>query len=152
MLHHCARGVRRTIGRFHAASQSTVSFERRDDVALITMDDTKMNSFSFAMIDQLNIAFDQVGDAKAVVLAGNGKCFSAGFDLGVMMGGDKVGGPAQNALQRKAAAVWPSQAPPPPRTLLNQCCNLTPILDLASARSWTPFSQTQLVSTRACRP
>ena len=82
---------------------------------MITMDDTKMNSFSFAMIDQLNIAFDQVGDAKAVVLAGNGKCFSAGFDLGVMMGGDKVGGPAQNALQRKAAAVWPSQAPPPSR-------------------------------------
>ena len=58
-------------------------------MGVITMDDGKMNSFSFSHMDGLTAAFDQAAEDGAVVLTGNSRCFSAGFDLNVMMGEDK---------------------------------------------------------------
>lgn len=64
-------------------------------VATIALDDGKMNSFSVAGIAEVNAALDQAerdlqqGKGNgALVIRGNAKCFSAGFDLEVMMSGD----------------------------------------------------------------
>ncbi len=56
------------------------------EVVVLRMDDGKMNAFSFAMIEQTHTALDaaQKSGAGAVVLTGNAKCFSAGFDLQTM--------------------------------------------------------------------
>ena len=51
---------------------------------MLTMDDGKMNAFSHEMISQVKAALKDAGDAGAVVLTGNTRCFSAGFDLSVM--------------------------------------------------------------------
>jgi len=66
----------------------TVSFELRDKVALIVMDDGKANALSFAMMDEVDAAVARAErEAQAVVLAGRKGRFSAGFDLGEMMSG-----------------------------------------------------------------
>lgn len=69
---------------------SAVSYDLTESVATITMDDGKANVLSPAMQQSLNEAFDQAeSDAsKAVVLAGNRKLFSGGFDLAVFASGD----------------------------------------------------------------
>lgn len=73
---------------------SLVSYELNDAVATITMDDGKVNALSPAMQAEINAALDQAaagaaaGEVKAVVLAGNSKVFSGGFDLSVFSAGD----------------------------------------------------------------
>ncbi|MBO0679023.1 crotonase/enoyl-CoA hydratase family protein [Mycolicibacterium sp. S2-37] len=69
---------------------SAVSYDLTDSVATITMDDGKANVLSPAMQQNLNDAFDQAenDDSKAVVLAGNQRLFSGGFDLAVFASGD----------------------------------------------------------------
>lgn len=73
---------------------SLVSYELNDAVATITMDDGKVNALSPAMQAEINAALDQAaagaaaGEVKAVVLAGNSKVFSGGFDLSVFAAGD----------------------------------------------------------------
>ncbi|CRZ16212.1 crotonase/enoyl-CoA hydratase family protein [Mycolicibacterium neworleansense] len=73
---------------------SLVSYELNDAVATITMDDGKVNALSPAMQAEINAALDQAagsaaaGEVKAVVLAGNAKVFSGGFDLSVFSSGD----------------------------------------------------------------
>jgi enoyl-CoA hydratase len=73
---------------------STVTYERDEAVATITLDDGKVNVLSPAMQSAVNEALDRAeadvkaGEVKAVVLAGNSKVFSAGFDLGVFNSGD----------------------------------------------------------------
>ena len=66
-----------------------VRYERRDAVALITLDDGKANALSPAMVAAVNAAFDRAEDdaASAVVLTGRPGRFSAGFDLSVMTAG-----------------------------------------------------------------
>ena len=60
-----------------------------DGVAVIRLDDGKMNAISHAVIDQLHAALDKAeGDAGAVCIIGNQKALSAGFDLSVMTGGN----------------------------------------------------------------
>ena len=55
-------------------------------VAVIQMDDGKVNALSRSMIDALIAALARAeGEANAVVLAGRPERFSAGFDLRVMM-------------------------------------------------------------------
>jgi len=57
-------------------------------VATITMDDGKVNAISPSMLSELNEALDEAQAAGAVVvLAGREGVFSAGFDLGVVLGG-----------------------------------------------------------------
>jgi len=74
-------------------SEQIVSYEQVDSVAVITMDDGKVNALSPALIEQVDAAFDRAEkDAKAVVLTGRKDRFSAGFDLRVLMSGPKAAG------------------------------------------------------------
>lgn len=67
---------------------SHVTFELRDKIAIIRMDDGKANALGHAMMDAIDAAFDRAErEASAVVLTGRPGRFSAGFDLAEMMGG-----------------------------------------------------------------
>ncbi len=67
---------------------SHVTFDLRDKVAVLTMDDGKANALGHPMMDALDEALDRAErEASAVVLAGRRGRFSAGFDLAEMMGG-----------------------------------------------------------------
>src|SRR4051794_23212259 len=58
-------------------------------VAVIALDDGKMNAISHEVVDGINAGLDRaLADAGAVVLRGNDRALSAGFDLKVMQGGD----------------------------------------------------------------
>lgn len=91
---------RNVLTSFHSvrASHSLISSKtvcsenkKHSKICFIEMNDTKMNSFSFNMIDELNSAIENAEreSADAIVFQGNAKAFSAGFDLQVMSGGDK---------------------------------------------------------------
>lgn len=69
---------------------STVDYALRDSVATITLDDGKANVLSPAMQTAINEALDrsEADGAKAVVIAGNSRLFSGGFDLSVFSSGD----------------------------------------------------------------
>jgi enoyl-CoA hydratase len=73
---------------------STVAYEQAESVATITLDDGKVNALSPAMQQNVNAALDRAekaagdGEVKAVVIAGNSRVFSAGFDLSVFNSGD----------------------------------------------------------------
>ncbi|MEH3140640.1 MAG: crotonase/enoyl-CoA hydratase family protein [Mycobacterium kyogaense] len=69
---------------------STVSYELADSVATITLDDGKVNVLGPDMQAAINEALDRAESdkAKAVVLAGNSRVFSGGFDLAVFQSGD----------------------------------------------------------------
>ncbi|MEO8602403.1 MAG: crotonase/enoyl-CoA hydratase family protein, partial [bacterium] len=66
-----------------------VRYERRDSLALITLDDGKANALSPAVVAAANAAFDraEAEAVSAVVLSGRAGRFSAGFDLSVMTAG-----------------------------------------------------------------
>jgi len=65
-----------------------LTYERDGDLAVITMDDGKVNALSVDMFAALNDALDQAdSDAAIVVLAGRPGVFSAGFDLSTLRGG-----------------------------------------------------------------
>ena len=67
-------------------SNGLVTYELRDGVAVIQMDDGKVNALSHEMLKALDGALDQAaGEARAVVLAGRPGRFCAGFDLKTMM-------------------------------------------------------------------
>jgi enoyl-CoA hydratase len=64
------------------------SYEGRGPLALVTMDDGKVNALSLAMQGDLHGALDRAeADASAVVLAGRSGVFSAGFDLSTLNAG-----------------------------------------------------------------
>jgi enoyl-CoA hydratase len=59
-----------------------------DGVAVVRLDDGKVNALSMDVIKHLHAALDQgEGEANAVCILGNAKALSAGFDLSVMRGG-----------------------------------------------------------------
>lgn len=61
-------------------------YELRGPVAVVRMDDGKVNAISFDMLAALSAALVKAeAEAKAVVLTGRPGQFSAGFDLKVMM-------------------------------------------------------------------
>jgi len=68
----------------------SVSYRRDESVAVITMDDGKVNALGPAMLSEINTALDsaEADDAGAVVIAGNNRVFSGGFDLKVFRSGD----------------------------------------------------------------
>lgn len=68
----------------------TVSYRRDESIAVITMDDGKVNALGPAMLAEIGAALDtaQGEDAAAVVIAGNDRVFSGGFDLKVFRSGD----------------------------------------------------------------
>lgn len=68
----------------------SVSYRKDDAIAVITMDDGKVNVLSPAMLAEINDNLDRAldEDAGAVVIAGNERVFSGGFDLKVFRSGD----------------------------------------------------------------
>ncbi|MGX9674489.1 crotonase/enoyl-CoA hydratase family protein [Mycobacterium sp. HM-7] len=74
---------------------STVTYSVTDAVATITLDDGKVNVLSPTMQQNIHAALDQAeqaDDVKAVVLAGNNRVLSAGFDLAIFGSGDAAAG------------------------------------------------------------
>ena len=68
-----------------------VKYELNESVATITLDDGKVNVLGPAMQSAINEALDRAekDSAKAVVIAGNQRVFSGGFDLAVFQSGDR---------------------------------------------------------------
>ncbi len=68
-----------------------VTYRRDESVALITMDDGKVNALGPTMLQALNEALDSADrdDVGAVVIAGNHRVFSGGFDLKVLTAGER---------------------------------------------------------------
>jgi enoyl-CoA hydratase len=71
-----------------------VTYQLKDSIATITMDDGKVNALSPQMLAAINATFDQaLADKAVVVLSGREGMFSAGFDLRVLTAGgpDAIG-------------------------------------------------------------
>jgi enoyl-CoA hydratase len=65
-----------------------VTYDRDGPVSTVTMDDGRVNVFSFDMLRSLHEAFDQAeSDRTVVLLTGRPGYFSAGFDLKVLREG-----------------------------------------------------------------
>jgi enoyl-CoA hydratase len=65
-----------------------VTYDRDGPMSTVTMDDGKVNVFSFDMLRSLHEAFDQAErDETVVLLTGRPGYFSAGFDLKVLREG-----------------------------------------------------------------
>ena len=64
---------------------STIEFDKRGPVAEIRLNrPDKLNAVNATMLDELNEAMDDCegdDDVRAIVLSGNGRAFSSGFDL-----------------------------------------------------------------------
>jgi enoyl-CoA hydratase len=74
---------------------SLVTYRAEGPVAVITMDDGKVNALSPRLLAELTAAVDRAeADRAAVVLAGRPGVFSAGFDLRVL----RAGGPDATAM------------------------------------------------------
>jgi enoyl-CoA hydratase len=72
-------------------SHPAVSTERHDNVLVVHLDDGKANALSPAVIGAIAAALDEAeadDSVGAMVLHGRDGVFCAGFDLGVMRGGD----------------------------------------------------------------
>ena len=67
-----------------------VTYRRDESIATITMDDGKVNALGPTMLQALNEALDNADrdDVGAVVVAGNHRVFSGGFDLKVFQSGE----------------------------------------------------------------
>ena len=82
-------------------TDSAVTYELRDRVAIITIDDGKANAISHAIAEGIHEALERARtEARAVVLAGRPGRFSAGFDLSVMTSSPEA---ARNLLAAGAA-------------------------------------------------
>jgi len=65
-----------------------VSYQLHDSIAVITLDDGKVNALSRQMLRDIDAALDRaVADGATVVLTGRPGVFSAGFDLRVLRAG-----------------------------------------------------------------
>ncbi|WP_419849803.1 crotonase/enoyl-CoA hydratase family protein [Candidatus Poriferisocius sp.] len=74
-----------------ATSSPSVSYELTGDVALVRVDDGKVNVLSHEVIAALQESLDRAeSEAKAVVLMGRPGKFTAGFDLKVMQSGPEA--------------------------------------------------------------
>ncbi len=77
---------------------STVAYAVTDAVATITLDDGKVNVLSPTMQENIHAALDQAeqaaaaGAVKSIVLSGNNRVLSAGFDLAIFGSGDAAAG------------------------------------------------------------
>ncbi len=72
-----------------------VSYELLDSVAVVTLDDGKVNALSPAMQAEIGAALDRAeADRAIVVLSGREGVFSGGFDLKVLRGDDHAAGMA----------------------------------------------------------
>ena len=68
--------------------ESLVSYRVEEGIAIVGMDDGKVNALSLPMLMELNGAFDQAqAEKRVVVLTGREGVFSAGFDLAILRSG-----------------------------------------------------------------
>jgi enoyl-CoA hydratase len=71
-----------------AVMTELVSYQLQDSVAVVTLDDGKVNALSRQMLTDIDGALDRaVADGAIVVLTGRPGVFSAGFDLRVLRAG-----------------------------------------------------------------
>ena len=77
-------GTLRQIARRLSTTPTVVTSRAAGPIAVLSVDDGKANAFTQPMVEQLNSALDDCTDAGAVVIVGNAKALSAGFDLNVM--------------------------------------------------------------------
>ena len=88
----------------------TVDFQ--EDVALIKMDDGKLNVITRDAMEQLHAALDKAdADSRAIVLAGRPGSFCAGFHLPTMTGPPKGAAELGNAGGEFALRLWHSRKP-----------------------------------------
>lgn len=66
----------------------------------------RRNAFDGAMVEQLTAAFNDVGDARAIVLSGQGPSFSAGADLNWMRASVDLDATANQAEGLKLATLF----------------------------------------------
>ncbi len=75
---------------------STIEFDKRGPVAEIRLNrPDKLNAVNATMLDELNEAMDDCegdDDVRAIVLSGNGRAFSSGFDLSTDDGDTELSG------------------------------------------------------------
>jgi enoyl-CoA hydratase len=82
--------------------ETVVSYQLKDSIATITMDDGKVNVLSSATLGELDAALDRaMADRAVVLLAGRPGVFSAGFDLPVL----NAGGAESVAMVRAGFAL-----------------------------------------------
>jgi enoyl-CoA hydratase len=86
---------------YRAGMTPRVTHVRDGSVAVLRMDDGKVNAVNDAMLDELDAALDAAAGARAIVLAGRDGVFSGGFDLSVV----GQGGPAAEALVHRGGQV-----------------------------------------------
>ena len=79
-----------------------VTTEHHDDIALVRMDDGKMNAMNVDGLQALDAALDAAQEASALVLAGRPGAFCAGFDRATMLGDDQD---AKAALSRGGSRI-----------------------------------------------
>lgn len=77
------------MGESFNMAKEIVTVETQDNIAVVTLDDGKVNVFSPAMADRLQACFDRIDpDIGAVVVTGRPGIFSGGFDLKTIGTGD----------------------------------------------------------------
>ena len=59
----------------------TVGVETIGEIALISLDDGKVNAFGAALVEDLIEALDEAESSRAVVITGREGIFSAGIDV-----------------------------------------------------------------------
>ncbi len=71
-------------------ADNLITVRREDNIAVVTLDDGKVNVFSPAMATELQACFDKLDpEVGAVVVTGRPGVFSAGFDLKTIATGDR---------------------------------------------------------------
>lgn len=71
--------------------KNAIELIQDNDISILTMDDGKVNPFSFETIAQFESCLDRVPQDKgALLIAGRPGIFSAGFDLRVVRGGSNA--------------------------------------------------------------
>ena len=60
-----------------------VKIEHREELAVVVLDDGKVNALSLELLTELESCLEKLmeSDVRALVLTGGGRCFSAGVDL-----------------------------------------------------------------------
>ncbi len=81
------------------------------DVAIVTLDDGKANVFSRANIAATQSALDATADARAIVLTGRPRMFSAGLDLREVQSDPSTQRALRNEFMRLVLRVFVSETP-----------------------------------------
>lgn len=77
----------------YEGSCPSVSYELTGDVAVVRLDDGKVNVLNHEALEAMHLCLDQAEkEAKAVVMIGRAGKFSAGFDLKVLRSGPEAAG------------------------------------------------------------